>query len=251
MSQHSQPSKGLVYGLHPVMEALQSGRPIEKIYLQQERNERIEKVIRLARQAQIPLKYVPEVRLQRLSKGAAHQGLIAILSPIEFAGLEETLLGLADAGHTALLIMLDGVTDVRNFGSIARSAECLGAQALIVPTQGAAAINAEAMKSSAGALNHLSVCREKNLVDSVLLLQAYGIKTMALTEKTSQSIYELDLTGPICLVMGSEEKGVSPSLLKRVDHLASIPMEGKIESLNVSVANGIVLAEVARQRSLA
>lgn len=144
--------------------------------------------------------------------------------------------------------MVDGVTDVRNFGAIARTAECMGAHGIIVPRQGSAPVNGDAIKTSAGALEYLPICREKNLVDSLMMLQAYEIQTVASTEKAADTLYQMDLLKPTCIVMGAEDKGISSQLLKRVDLLAQIPMQGKIESLNVSVAAGMMLAEASRQR---
>ncbi|MCL4136772.1 UNVERIFIED_CONTAM: hypothetical protein GTU68_057615 [Idotea baltica] len=192
---------------------------------------------------------VPEVRLEKLAPNANHQGVIGILSAITYQPLEEVILSVIGKGEIPFFMALDGVTDVRNFGAIARTAECMGAHALIIPAHGSAAVNADAVKTSAGALHHLPVCREAHLVDSLMLLQAYDIKSVACTEKASDTIHQVDLKTPSCLIMGSEEKGISSSILKRADHLVRIPMYGKVGSLNVSVAAGMIMAEAVRQRT--
>lgn len=239
----------LIYGLHPVLEALRAGRTLDKIFLHRdESGERTRELREVAQTSGVPVQSVPGEKLERLSRGNNHQGVIAQLAAVPFQPLEGTLLALQEIGEVPLLVMLDGVTDVRNFGAIARSAECLGAHALIIPHQGSAAVNADAVKVSAGALHHLALCREANLVDAVLMMQAYGVQVIGSTEKAGQSLYETDLTGPVCLVLGSEEKGISNTLLKRVDTLTAIPLKGEVNSLNVSVAAGIVLAEAGRQR---
>ncbi|MEZ4828346.1 MAG: 23S rRNA (guanosine(2251)-2'-O)-methyltransferase RlmB [Bacteroidia bacterium] len=240
----------LVYGFHSVAEALEAGKPVDKILLRQGNNHgRVGEIRNRAKTLNIPLQMVPEAAFDRICpKGSNHQGVAAFISAVEYQPLEETIMAIQDQGETPLLMMLDGVTDVRNFGAIARTAECMGIHAIIVPAQGAAALNADAVKVSAGALHHLPVCRVGNLVDAVLLMQAYGITTIACTEKAEDSIYQADFTGPACIVMGAEDKGISPPLLKRADALTQIPMYGKVSSLNVSVAAGIIMAEARRQR---
>ena len=243
-------AENLIYGVYPVVEALEAGRSLEKVMISRAGNhERIRDIRSGAKTAGVPVQVVPDETLQRLCPDANHQGVVALAAAISYSPLEETLLRVIDTGAMPFFILLDGITDVRNFGAIARTAECLGAHALIVPDKGAAAGNADAVKVSAGALNHLPVCRVPNLIDALLVLQAYGVQTLALTEKANESIYETDLNGPRCLILGSEETGVSPALLRRVDVLVNIPMRGHIASLNVSVAAGIAMAEVVRQRS--
>ncbi len=243
-------SEQVIYGIHPVKEAIEAGRPVEKIVIRQDMgSERASEWRRMAQDLDVPLQMVPEVKLRKLSNNGNHQGVVAYLSAMPYQDLETTLLRLQEGGTLPLLLMLDGVTDVRNFGAIARSAECLGAQALIVPSRGAASLSADAVKVSAGALNHLAVCRVTDLVDAILLLQAYDVKSYGLSERAPETIWQTDFSGPSCLVMGSEESGISPRLLKRLDHVIQIPLSGHVGSLNVSVAAGITLAEITRQRN--
>ncbi len=239
----------LIYGVHPIIEAMEAGQAVDKIFLRQgSTHGRLQELEQMARKTGVPVQVVPDAKIQRLAGDANHQGVVAILASIEYQELEAILLDLQERGEVPLLVMLDGVTDVRNFGAIARTAECMGAHAIIIPIQGSAGANADAIKVSAGALHHLPVCREKLLLDSLLMLQSYGVRTIGCTEKARETIYEQDLTEGICIIMGSEEKGLSTSILKRADVLAKIPLKGQVESLNVSVAAGMVLSEVARQR---
>jgi len=241
--------KQLVYGMHPVLEALSSGKSIEKIWLKQGlESERMGRIRDAAKERDIPIQFVPEVRLQRFVPNGNHQGIVAMLSAVTYQELENIILQVQEAGEQALFVMLDGVKDVRNFGAIARTAECMGVHTIIVPAQGSAAANADAVKVSAGALNYLPVCRENNLIDSLLLMQSYGIKTYGCTEKAGQNLFAGKFSESCCLVFGSEEKGMSNQVLKRVDELIGIPLQGSISSLNVSVAVGMVLSEALRQR---
>ncbi|MDX1906714.1 MAG: 23S rRNA (guanosine(2251)-2'-O)-methyltransferase RlmB [Bacteroidia bacterium] len=239
----------IVYGFHPVAEALTHSRPLEKILVRQgNTHERIKEIRELARTRQIPVQTVPEEKITQLCPDGVHQGVIAIMAAVAYRSLEQTILEIQGRGEVPLLLMLDGITDVRNFGAIARTAECMGVQAMIVPGQGAAPISADAVKTSAGALMHLPVCREEHLTDAILMLQAYDIAVVACTEKARDIIYDTDLSGPLCIIVGAEDKGISPSLLKRAGRLVAIPMVGNIESLNVSVAAGMILSEAVRQR---
>ncbi|MEM6348464.1 MAG: 23S rRNA (guanosine(2251)-2'-O)-methyltransferase RlmB [Bacteroidota bacterium] len=242
--------KNITYGLHPVIEALEADQSIDKIFVRKDSTHgRLQEMRRLANAKGVQVQYVPDVKIQRLAGDANHQGVVAVMAAIEYVSLEPIILELQEKGETPFFVMLDGVTDVRNFGAIARTAECMGAHAIIIPVHGSAAANADAVKVSAGALHHLPVCRENNLVDSLMLMQAYGIKSLGCTEKASDTIFEQDFSEPICIVMGSEENGISKSMLKRLDILAKIPMTGNVSSLNVSVAAGMVIAEAVRQRS--
>lgn len=253
MNQRNKPrkEKAIVYGIHPVIEAMEADQSLEKIMIRHGNNHgKIRDIKTMAKVRKIPVQQVPEEKLRRLCRDENHQGVIAQYSAVPYQSLESVILSVQEKGETPLFVLLDGVTDVRNFGAIARSAECMGAHALIVPASGSAPLNADALKTSAGALNHIPVCREGHLVDSLLLLQAYDIRTVGCTEKTSTLIFGEDLTGPLCLVMGDEERGISSSLLKRVDALVALPMLGKIGSLNVSVAAGMALIEVVRQRRI-
>lgn len=242
--------KHLIYGMHPVLEALTAGKSVEKIWLKQGMaNDRVATVREASKGKDVPIQFVPEIRLQRFVPHGNHQGIVAMLSAVSYQELEALILNLKETGETPLFVMLDGVKDVRNFGAIARTAECMGAHGIIVPSQGSAAANADAVKVSAGALNYLPVCRETNLVDSLLMLNSYEIKTYACTEKAAEDIFSASFEGPSCLIFGSEEKGISKQILKRADALIGIPLQGQISSLNVSVAVGMTLSEALRQRS--
>jgi len=240
----------MLFGLRPIMEALGAGRTLEKIYLlRTTKNSMTQDISALAKAANIPVSLVPLEKLDGLTR-KNHQGAVAFVSPIEYSPLDSIVAGLFEAGKTPLLLLLDRITDVRNFGSIARNAECMGAHAIVVPSRGAAQINGDALKTSAGALNLIPVCREPNLKDTIRFLQNSGIQIVACTEKADSSLEtgSVDLTGPVAILMGSEEDGISPEYLKLADHTLRIPMAGQISSLNVSVASGIMLFEVLRQR---
>jgi len=192
---------------------------------------------------------VPGEKLDGLTR-KNHQGAVAYVSPIDFAPLDGLVSGLFEEGKVPFLLLLDRITDVRNFGAIARTAECLGVQAIVVPGRGAAQINGDALKTSAGALNLLPVCRENDLRASIEFLQQSGVLIVACTEKADEVVgaQTTDFSGPIAVLMGSEEDGISPELLRMADVKLRVPMTGQIQSLNVSVAAGIMLFEVARQR---
>ena len=240
----------IIFGRHPVVDAIRSGQRFEKLYLQRGTHGEFEKEIRhLAREHDIPLQYVPKERMSRLTKGN-HQGIVGLLSLIPYYKLEDVIPGIYEKGEAPLILVLDGVTDVRNFGAIARSAEVCGALALVVPKSGGAPVNADALKTSAGALTRLPVCRENSLVNAVAFLQQSGIAVFASDLTASKPIFKLDLTGPVAYVIGAEDSGVSPSLLSRVDECFVIPQKGETDSLNVSVASGIMLYEALRQRMI-
>jgi 23S rRNA (guanosine2251-2'-O)-methyltransferase len=252
MNQRGGKSRDLIYGVHPVLEALRAETPLEKIWLRKgTRADWLKELRDRAADQGVAILYVPEQAFIRLAQDANHQGLVAQLSAITYQPLEEILIRIGESGRDPLIVMLDGVTDVRNFGAIVRTAECMGADAVIVPVAGSAAASAEAVKASAGALLHLPVCRERNLVDALLMLQSYGLRVVALTEKAESDIFDTDLSGPLCLIFGDESKGISSTLIRRADTGVHIPMAGKIDSLNVSVAVGMALAESVRQRKTA
>ncbi len=241
--------KQLIFGRHPVVDAIRAGQRFEKLYLQRGTHGEFEKEIRaLAKTHDIPLQYVPKERMTRLTKGN-HQGIVGLLSLIPYYKLEDVIPGIYEKGEAPLILVLDGVTDVRNFGAIARSAEVCGAHALVLPKSGAAPVSADALKTSAGALARLPVCRENSLVTAVEFLQNSGIAVYASDLKAARPIFDLDLTGPVAYVIGSEDSGVSPALLSRVNACFVIPQKGLTDSLNVSVASGIMLYEALRQRS--
>jgi 23S rRNA (guanosine2251-2'-O)-methyltransferase len=241
--------KDYIYGARAVMEAMEAGRQIDKVLVRKGLDSELRNdVAEQARKSGIPIQVVPPETLDRIARGANHQGVLAFTGVIRYADLEDILTSATQRGEVPLIVMLDQVSDVRNFGAIARTAECMGAHAIVIPEQGAARINADAMKVSAGALNYLPVCRAAHLMDAVHLLKDLGVTLVALTEKATENIFNCPLTDPVCLLFGSEDDGINPRLLRSADHLAGIPMFGNIGSLNVSVAAGMVLAETMRQR---
>lgn len=239
-----------LFGIRPLIEAIEAGKTIDRIFMQRGlRGENVKELLQLLRERGLHYQQVPIEKLNRLTK-KNHQGIVAFMTHVEYQPIEAVLPGIYEKGEEPLLIMLDRVTDVRNFGAIARSAECLGGHALIVPQRGMAPANGDAVKSSAGALLRLPICREANLKSSLQFLKDSGVQLLAVTEKGKQSVHEADLDGPICLLMGSEEDGISPEYLKMAHQQVFIPMIGHTASLNVSVSAGILLAEVQRQRRL-
>lgn len=251
----------VIFGIHPVKEAIEAGTEIEKIYLrragadlsQEERTQ--SKALNVLHQqildAGIHIQEVPVEKLNRLSRNHNHQGVVAVTSAISYKELNELveeLETLVTEGENPLVMVLDSVTDIRNFGAIARSAECAGVHALIIPAKNSAPVNAEAIKSSAGALTLIPVCRAGSLKGAVNLLKSIGIRCVAATEKSDTLIYEADMTGPTAIVMGSEDKGISRDVLSLCDVQAGIPLFGRIESLNVSAASAVALFEARRQR---
>ncbi len=239
----------IVYGRHPVVDVIRSGKPVDKLLLQQGIRGEYEKEVRgLCKEYGIPFKVVPKDRLTKFTNGN-HQGVVALLSPIPYYIIEDVLPMVYEQSKTPLFLLLDEVTDVRNFGSIARSAEVCGANAIVIPSKGAARINADALKTSAGALSKIPVCRCTSLISAVEYLQLSGIQVLASSLRGEVKLYDLDLTLPTAFIIGSEGEGVSPALLRKSDQQFIIPQAGETDSLNVSVATGIMLYEVMRQRS--
>ena len=239
----------IIIGRQPLIEAIHSGRAVDKILLQKNASgEAITTIRQLAKENNIPTQYVPVEKLHSITK-ANHQGIIAFAALVQYMNLQQVIDHVVSQGATPMFIILDGITDVRNIGAIARSAVCCGAQALIIPDKGVGALNEEAMKSSAGALEKIHVCRVSSLMKAVDELHLNGIKVLAGEMTAPKRIYELNLSEPLAIVMGSEEKGVYPALMKICDDTFSIPMAGNFESFNVSVAAGIVLYEAMKQRS--
>ena len=242
--------RNFIFGIRAVAEAVGSGQEIEKVFIQQgAANEQVRAIKSRLKALGIPFQLVPREKLQRITR-KNHQGVICFLSPISFASLDHVVETAFSQGREPLLIILDRITDVRNFGSIARTMECLGADALLIQSRGNAMLGGDAMKASAGALNILPVCRVENLKTTIVRLRESGIRVVGATEKTDKLIYETNLTGPLAVIMGSEENGISPEYLKLCDEKVKIPMTGKIASLNVSVATGIIMYEIIRQRAL-
>jgi 23S rRNA (guanosine2251-2'-O)-methyltransferase len=239
-----------VFGIHPVTEAINSGREVNKVYIRKGlKNEPFNELFQKIRELSIPFQFVPNEKLNSLT-GRNHQGIIAELSSIEYKNLEEIIQRTYEEGRDPFIIVLDRITDVRNFGAIARTAECAGVDAIVVPEKGSVTVTPDAIKTSAGALNRVAVCRKKDLVETVAYLKESGISIAAATEKARYDYFNTDLRGPVALIMGSEESGISKPLLEISEKLIRIPMAGSIESLNVSVACGIIAFEIVRQRKI-
>ncbi|RIJ36902.1 23S rRNA (guanosine(2251)-2'-O)-methyltransferase RlmB [Pontibacter oryzae] len=240
----------MIFGSRPILEAFAAGKELEKIFLLRgSRNTTTDEIVAQAKRFEVPVVMVPIEKLDRLTR-KNHQGAVAFISPITYQPLSEIVTSLFEQGKNPLVLILDRITDVRNFGSIARNAECMGVDAIVIPSRGGAQINADAMKTSAGALNIVPVCREPNLKDTLDYLKEYGFQLVACTEKTEHQLsdFAVDMVGPTAIIMGSEEDGISPEYLKRADVKLRIPLMGQIGSLNVSVATGIILYEAMIQR---
>jgi 23S rRNA (guanosine2251-2'-O)-methyltransferase len=238
----------MIYGTRAVIEAIQAGKEIEKVMIQSGlTNDLIKELITLARDRQVPYTFVPQEKLKRLST-KNHQGVLCLLSSVSYASLDNLIDRAYSDGREPLLIILDRVTDVRNFGAIVRTAECAGVDGIVIGEKGSAPITSDAMKTSAGALNYMPVCREKDLKKTMKFLRDNGIRMIACTEKAEKTIFDVEISGPVALIMGSEEDGITDILLREADELAKIPMKGKIGSLNVSVATGVALYEIIRRR---
>lgn len=242
--------KNIIYGIHPVVEAIRSGQEIDKVLVRKSsKSTPPSDLMSVLREHSVPYQFVPVEKLNRVTT-KNHQGVIAFLSIVEYHEITNLVRQLFDEGKNPLILLLDGITDVRNFGAIARTAECTGVNAIVIPAQGAAQINEDAMKTSAGALNTIPVSRVENLRDTVRFLKESGIRTIYASEKGEKLLYEEDLVVPVAIILGSEESGVSKPLASMCDAGARIPQEGSIGSLNVSVAAGMFLYEAVRQRKL-
>jgi 23S rRNA (guanosine2251-2'-O)-methyltransferase len=238
----------LIYGIHPVIESIKSGKEFDKLFIQKgQRSEHMAELYSLLKEFEIPFQHVPIEKLNRLTR-KNHQGIVGFVSAVSFQPIEEVVQMVFEKGETPLIMILDRITDVRNFGAIARTAECAGVHAILFPMQNSAQINADAMKTSAGALNNIPVCRSKNLSRTIDYLKEAGLQLVAATEKTETMMYDVDFSLPTAIIMGSEEDGVSESFLRRCDHLVQIPMYGQTASLNVSVASAVMIYEAIRQR---
>lgn len=237
-----------VFGIRAVIEAIESGKEIESLMIQKGISGDLFRELRkLIDQYDIKYQYVPVEKLNRICKGN-HQGVFAFISPISFHKVEDLIPFIFENGETPLLLVLDRITDVRNFGAIARTAECAGVHGIVVPMRESAAIHSDSIKTSAGALFRIPVCRVSNLKKTIEYMQESGLQVVACTEKNDDSIYTTDFSTPTAIVMGSEEDGISNDILRIVDRYAKIPLLGEIESLNVSVATGVILYEALRQR---
>jgi 23S rRNA (guanosine2251-2'-O)-methyltransferase len=240
----------ILFGLRPVQEAIEAGRNIEKVLLRKgSQGDQFHVLLNLIRDSGIPYQFVPVEKLNRVTR-KNHQGVIAFTALVTYQPLEEVIAQVFESGRDPLVVVLDGITDVRNMGAIARSAEGAGADAIIVPEKGSAQINPDAMKTSAGALSVIPVCRTPDLVKAVKYLKNSGLIITGATEKTDMLFYEGNFKGPVALVMGAEDMGISNEILNLCDQEIRIPMLGKISSLNVSAAASVILYEAVRQRSI-
>ncbi len=241
--------KDFCFGIHPVLEAIRSGKTIDKLFVQKGlKGDLAQELMEEIRVNRIRPKMVPIEKLNRITR-KNHQGVIAFVSPVPFYNLGDTIQEVFESGETPFFLMLDGITDIRNFGAICRTAECAGVHGIIIPEIGAAQINADALKTSAGALHQVKIIKERYLDNSVEFLQNSGIQVIGCTEKTKDLYTDLDYKAPLAIIMGSEESGISEAVMKKLDGKAKLPLHGEIGSLNVSVAAGVILYEVLRQRN--
>lgn len=250
MEEKQPASSQCIYGIFPVLEFLRSGAMAEKIFMKKGLSgHNVMEIRKLAAERGVPVKEVPVEKLDRTVRGT-HQGVICYGSLVAWQRVEDVIPFIFEGGTDPLILILDRVTDVRNFGALCRTAECAGFHAVLVPAIGSAEVNADAVKSSAGAVFRLNLCRSNRLKDTLKFLKDSGIKVVGCTEKADNLIYAEDLRGPLAIVMGSEEDGISPEYLKLCDASVKIPMPGETQSLNVSAAGAIVLFEAVRQRML-
>ena len=247
--QQQRPKKNtLIIGRKAVTEAMQTGKQLERIYLQSTvHGETVDEIRRLAEQHQVPINKVPVEKLNNFNV-SNHEGCVALIAKVQYQNLQDVISLVVDNGEVPLFLILDGVTDIRNIGGIARSAFCFGVNAIIIPDKGVGALNEDAVLTSAGALEQIAVCRVNSLMKAVDELHLNGIKVFASEMKATKKVFDLNLKEPCAIVMGGEEKGVYPALLKICDEQFQIPMPGDFDSLNVSVATGIILYEVMKQR---
>ncbi len=240
--------KDFIFGIRAVIEAIKADKLIDKLVIRRGlTGELSHELMTLINELQIPYQLVPNERISRITQ-KNHQGVIAFISPIEFQNIEQIIPSLFEAGKTPFVVILDKVTDVRNFGAITRTAECAGVDAIIIPEKGSARISGDAVKTSAGALHKIPVCRVQNLLQTIKFLKSSGLQVIAATEKAEDYYYQTDFTVPTAILVGSEDQGVEVEYLRISDKLVKIPILGEIESLNVSVAAGIIMYEAVKQR---
>lgn len=240
--------KEMIFGIRAVIEAVEAGKDIDKVMVKRELSgDLFQEMQELLRRYEIPMQKVPLERIERITR-KNHQGVIAFTAAVTYQKLENIVPLLYEEGKIPFLLLLDGVTDVRNFGAIARTCEVAGVDAIVIPERGSVSVNGDAIKTSAGALHSIPVCREKNLKEAILFLKNSGVKVVAATEKAASFYTRADLSVPVAIVMGSEDMGVAPEHLRICDELVRIPQSGTIQSLNVSVAAGVLIYEVVRQR---
>lgn len=237
-----------IFGIRAIIEAIQSGTAIDKVFIQKDvQGELMKDLMKVMKRNSINFSYVPVEKLNRLTSNN-HQGAVASISPIGFVEIETLIESVMESGRKPFFLILDQLSDARNFGAIIRTAECTGVDGIIIQKQGSAPVNGDTVKTSAGAVFNIPICKVDHIKDAIFHLQASGIKTVAATEKTDQNIYDISLNEPVAIIMGSEDRGINPSVLKIVDEKAKLPMFGSIGSLNVSVACGAFLYETVRQR---
>ncbi len=237
-----------IFGIHSAIEAIEAGRTIDKLFVKKDLNgELATRLCKLAREHDIPVQRVPVERLNKITR-KNHQGVVAQIAAVAYHRLSHIVPTLFEDGVLPFVLVLDGLTDVRNFGAIARTAECCGVNAIVIPSKGSVSVGADAVKTSAGALLHIPVCRENSLVKAVEYLKESGYQIVCATEKSSENYTLADYTTPVALVMGAEDIGISPEILRIADTRSAIPMFGHIGSLNVSVAAGVMMYEIVRQR---
>lgn len=242
------PEKEMIFGTRAVIEAIQAGQEIEKILIRRDMTNELSRELYTALNGRpVTLQKVPVEKLNQITT-KNHQGVIAFISPVLFQRLEDIIPLVYEEARTPFILVLDDITDVRNFGAIARTAECTGVDAIVVPMRGGASINADAVKTSAGALLSIPVCREQNLKEALVFLRMSGLKIIGATEKGKKLYTESTMNEPIAIVMGSEENGIAPEHLNLCDELVKLPILGTIQSLNVSVAAGVMMYEAVRQR---
>jgi len=237
-----------IYGVHAVLEAIDAGKDIDKILLSKTLSpDTAQEIVDRARQLRVPVQRVPVQKIDRITR-RNHQGVLAMMAAVTYYRVEDLVPSLFDEGQNPFIVVLDGVTDVRNFGAVARTCECAGVSAIVIPDRESVSVNADAVKTSAGALNYLPVCREHNLVNAVKFLRDSGFKIVGTSDKSHMPYVSGDYTGPVAIILGAEDKGISPEIMKLCDTKVLIPEFGHINSLNVSVAGGIMIYEVVRQR---
>ncbi len=242
--------KDIIFGLRPVIEAVEAGRELEKVFFKAGlKGDLAHSLMNLLKRQDIPFQFVPVEKLNRISR-INHQGVIAMISEITYYNLSNIIPTLYEHSEVPFILVADSVTDVRNFGAVARTAECAGVHAILIPSKGGAMIGADALKTSSGALHTIPVCRSENLAGSVRFLKESGLKIVAASEKEGELYHQADLEGPVALIMGSEDQGISPALFELSDTMVRIPVLGKISSLNVSAAASVLIYEVLRQRSV-
>ncbi len=238
----------MVYGRRPIIEAIKSEKTFDKLFvLKNLSGELADEFLKIAKENKVVITKVPPEKLNRLTR-KNHQGVVGFISPINFANIDHIIDQTFSEGRDPLVLVLDRITDVRNFGAIVRSAECVGVDAVIVPSRGAAQISGDAMKTSAGALNLVPICRSNNILALLKSLQQSGLSLVACTEKSSSTLYDVPFSQPTVIIMGSEESGIDTEILGICNHKAKIPLAGSIESLNVATSTGIILYEAVRQR---